>query len=60
MAKRVMNSTAEGVAARGRPKLGWKEGIKNSLQDRRISLEVGRVKALNRNEWRRIVNKKKQ
>ena len=53
-----MKSEAEGVTARGRPKLGWREGIKNSLQDRRISLEVGRVKALNRNEWRTIVNKK--
>ena len=55
-----MNSEVEGIAARGRPKMGWREGIKNSLQDRNMSLEVGRVKALNRNEWRRIVNKKKQ
>ena len=32
--KRVMNSEAEGVTARGRPKVGWKEDIKNSLRER--------------------------
>ena len=54
--KRVMNSKAEGVTARGRPKLGWKEGIKNSLRERQITLEEGRVKALNRRAWKEIVN----
>ena len=57
MAKRVMNSKAEGVTTRGRPKLGWKEGISNSLHARDISMEEGRVKALDRKEWRKIVNK---
>ena len=56
--KRVMKSEVEGVAPRGRPRLGWKEGVKNSLQNKDISWEEGRVKALNRNEWRMIVNEK--
>ena len=43
----------------GRLKLGWKEGIRNSLHKRNMSLEEGRVKALDRKEWRKIVNKKK-
>ena len=56
MTKRVMNSKAEGVTTRGRPKMGWKEGIRNSLHARGISMEESRVKALNRIEWRKIVN----
>ena len=56
IARRVINSMAEGVAARGRPKLGWKEGIKNSLYASYISMEEGRVKALDRKEWRKKVN----
>ena len=34
MTKRVMNSKAEGVTTRGRPKMGWKEGVSNSLHAR--------------------------
>ena len=55
LTKRVMNSKAEGVAARGRPKLGWEEGVKNSLHKRGITWEVGRVKAQNRTEWKAVV-----
>ena len=43
------------MAARGRPKLGWKEGVKNSLRERNITLKVGRVKAQNRTEWKAVV-----
>ena len=52
-----MNSKAEGVTTRGRPKMGWREGISNSLRARGLSMEEGRVKALNRVKWRKIVNK---
>ena len=57
MTKRVMNSEAEGTRSRGRPKLGWMEGVTNSLRARELSVEEGRVKALDRVEWRKIVNK---
>ena len=52
-----MNSKAEGVTARGRPKMGWKKGVRNSLHASELSMEEGRVKALDRVEWRKIVNK---
>ena len=58
LAKRVMNAEVEGVNPRGRPKLGWGEGVKNSLKKRNInSLEEGRVIAQDRTEWKKIVKK---
>ena len=45
MTKRVMNSEAEGTRSRGRPKLGWMEGVTNSLRASGLSVEEGRVKA---------------
>ena len=52
-----MNSEAEGIRLRGRPKLGWKEGVTNSLRARELSMEEGRVKASDRVKWRKIVKK---
>ena len=52
-----MNSEAEGIRSRGRPKMGWGKGVRNSLRARGLSVEEGRVKALDRVEWRKIVNK---
>ena len=58
MTKRVMNAEVEGVNPRGRPKLGWGEGVKNGLKKRNINTwEEGRVKAQNRTEWKNIVKK---
>ena len=58
LAKRVMNAEVEGANPRGRPKLGWGEGVKNSLKKRNInSLEEGRVIAQDRTEWKKIVKK---
>ena len=53
----MINLVAEGVAARGRPKLGWEEGIRNSLPAREMSMEEGRNKALYRKEGRTLVNR---
>ena len=50
MAKKMMNSMAEGVAGRGRPKLGWEEGIRNSLLAKETPVQEGRVKPLDRKE----------
>ena len=51
-----MNSKAEGVTTRGRLKLGWKGGVSNSLRARGLSMEEGRMKVLDRVEWRKIEN----
>ena len=53
---KVMNSVAEGLAAKGRPKMGWKEGIRNFPRARIISVEEGQVKALDKKEWKKVVN----
>ena len=55
MAKRVMKSEVEGRGVRGRPRMGWREGIRNSLQARGRSEEEGRVLARDRREWKRFV-----
>ena len=57
MTKRVMNSEAEGTRPRGRPKLGWIEGVTSSLSARGLSVEEARVIALDRGKWRKVVKK---
>ena len=55
MVRRVMKSEVEGRGVRGRPKMGWREGIRNSLQARGRSEEEGRVLARDRREWKKFV-----
>ena len=57
MTKRVMNSKAERVTTRGRPKMGWRKGISDTLRTRGLSMEEGRVKTLDKVAYRKIVNK---
>ena len=45
-----------GVGMRGRPEMGWMEGVRGSLGKRGVSVEEGRVKARDRREWRKFVN----
>ena len=52
-----MNSEAEGTRPRGRPKLGWMEGVTSSLSARELSVEEARVIALDRGKWRKVVKK---
>ena len=55
LAKRVMESEVEGRRARGRPRMGWSEGVKNSLDAIGVPVEDRRVLANDRGEWKKIV-----
>ena len=53
--KRVMNAKVNGRGARGRPRLGWMDGVKRALQDRGMDVREARERARDRNAWRVIV-----
>ena len=40
---------------RGRLRFGWMDGVKRSLNDRRMDVREAGERARNRNEWRTIV-----
>ena len=42
MAKKVMISDVEGNRCRGRPMLGWMDGVKRTLRETGMSPEQGR------------------
>ena len=52
MAKRVLMAEVSG----GRPKLGWMDGMKVSLGNRRVTVEAAPQYAKDRKEWRVLVN----
>ena len=56
MVKRISGSGVRGGRPRGRPRFGWMEGVKRSLESRGVSVEQGRVRARDRKEWRKFVN----
>ena len=56
MVKRISGSGVRGGRPRGRPRFGWMEGVKRSLEARGVSVEQGRVRARDRKEWRKFVN----
>ena len=53
--KKVMNAKVDGISARGRPRFGWKDGLKRVLNDRRMDVREASEHARNRNEWPTIV-----
>ena len=56
LVKRVMQSEVIGSRPRGRPKFGWIDGVKQALVRKDISVELARERAVDRREWRMIVN----
>ena len=40
MARRVLMAEVNGGRVRGRPRLGWMEGVKVALSDRRMTVEA--------------------
>ena len=52
--KRVVNARVNGRGARGRPRLGWMDGVKKALGNR-MDVREAKVRARNRIEWRRMV-----
>ena len=57
LAKRVMKSEVSGRRARGRPRIGWMDGVTGALRVRGMSVETARLCARDRDEWRTRVNR---
>ena len=55
MLKKVMNARVNGVGVRGKPRLGWMDGVRRALQDRGIDVMEAEERARDRNDWRVIV-----
>ena len=53
--KKVMNAKVNGRSVRGRPRLGWMDGVWKVLNDRSMDVREASERARNRNEWRAIV-----
>ena len=53
--KKVMNAKVDGRSAGGRPRFGWIDGVKRTLNDRRMDMREASERTRNRNELRMIV-----
>ena len=56
MARRVLMTEASGWRVRGRPSLGWVDGMKMLFGTIGMSVEAARQYAKDRNEWRALVH----
>ena len=52
MARRVLMAEVSGRRVRGRPRLGWMDGVKVALGNRGMTVEAARQCAKDRKEWR--------
>ena len=56
MARRVLMAEVSGGRVRGRPRLGWMDGAKVALGNRRMTVEAARQCAKDRKAWRALVH----
>ena len=56
MARRVLMAEVSGVWVRGRPRLGWMDGVKVALGNREMTVEAARQCAKDQKEWRALVH----
>ena len=56
MARRVLMAEVSGGRVRGRPRLGWTNGVKVALGNRGITVEAARQCTKYRKEWRALVH----
>ena len=56
MARRVLMAEVSGGRVRGRPRLGWMNGVKVALGNRGMTVEAARQCAKDRKEWRALVH----
>ena len=54
MARRM--AEVRGGRVRGRPRLGWMDGVKVALGNRGVTVEAARRCAKDRKEWRALVH----
>ena len=56
MSRRVLMAEVSGGRVRGRPRLGWMDGVKVALGNRGMTVEAARECAKDRKEWRALVH----
>ena len=56
MARRVLMAEVSGGWVRGRPRLGWMNGVKVALGNRVMMVEAARQCAKDQKEWRALVH----
>ena len=56
LAKKVLMAEVSGGGVRGRPRLGWMDGVKVALGNRGMTVEAARQCAKDRKEWRALVD----
>ena len=56
MARRVLMAKVSGGRVRGRPRLGWMDGVKVALGNRGMTVEAARQCAKDHKEWRALVH----
>ena len=56
VARRVLMAEVSGRRVRGRPRLGWMDGVKVALGNRGMMVEAARQCAKDRKEWRALVH----
>ena len=56
MARRVLMAEVSRGRERGRPRLGWMDGVKVALSNRGMTVEAARQCAKDRKEWRALVH----
>ena len=56
MARRVLMEDVSGWRVRGRPRLGWMDGLKIALGNRWVMVEAAGQCAKDRKEWRTLVH----
>ena len=56
MTRRVLMAEVSGRRVRGRPKLGWIDGVKLALGNRGVTVKAARQCAKDRKAWRALVH----
>ena len=56
MARRVLMAEVSGGRVRGRPRLGWMDGVKVALGNSGMTVEAARQCAKDRKAWRALVH----
>ena len=56
MASKVLMAEVSGGQVRGRPRLGWMDGVKVALGHRGMTVEAARQRAKDRKAWRALVH----
>ena len=56
MARRVLMAEVSGGRVRGRPRLGWMDGVKVTMGNRGMTVEAVRQCVKDRKEWRALIH----